>query len=879
MKDIEKRDLKFKLNLSDEFSLYDKIAGDNIDYLKNIYNGYSKLKDKFTYNEFYKITLSFVRSYSKYPIDYLLKNKIITDNLFPINLTVFHRKNEIYLKYVKKLKINNILLVGNYNNSLEILEYHNHDINNINILNINIGKMNEEQSQLSSKSNVLNKLYEKNSKWIVNKTIDITKIPNIKELLSVNYKNKLDYIDFTYLDWEIDTTLFDYQVYTLQAINDLYILNNIIFILENLKIGGCFNLYLISINNKIKADIYLILKKYFKKVEFFFPEISYYTQINHYCFLIGENYLGINEPDLNKLKKMNSEISNIYKNGKEDFNIYDKELRNKHNITKPITKKIKYIKGFLDIDLSNKDDLILYKNIIRKLTVRNYNIDIIYEDFRLYVDLIIDFIKFPDNMTTFIENGYRITPFKISNEQINDTILYLKKTNIYSEVFNKDNSNLQILTLNDIYCLSEPIIFSMKTSHQFYLVSDTKKTKKKDNYNTKTNTNKNTNNIKKLLNKNTTYRENLKEIRLNELTNLFKTKDSEFFTYNVSLTNRIKKEDNNLFNSELQIKSLLIRDNEIAKEITLTKKEITKRIQKIKKYIMYNQENNKKNLSIPDLLRFQLKQDNIDYHWAVIYEIIKNVNVISKSRIIHSTHFSNNNDYKSEINCLSYYLNYKKTNKSDINNKKLVPFHYKFNKINSSKEFWEKMVELKKNEYQTNLIIDSSDYDINNVNSIRNKFVNILSSLFLLEERGNLIIKLNIPINENIIKHLIYLFYKYFKEVVIIKPMLYSGNNSFYIIAKRYKKDRLNYEEISDSVDILDNFYPSISLNYDLYPETFVSQFQYFYNKLVNNYINYNDKLIYYYNHYEYLDRRFIEIAQEFVKEKRIEWINKYVME
>lgn len=889
MKNI--KDIKYKLNLEKDYKLYDKIAGNNTNYKEIFIEGVNKLQNHFTYPEIYSILLKYIQEHRKINVNYLLKKKIITIKINKLFLTTTWRLQELYKKYFINTKIDNFLSIGNINNFIESLEFYDHKINNITVINIKYGGMNPIQIGLVGDYNVFTKLQNRNSTWINDKILKRIIINNIYELNSIENLQKYDLIDFTYLNWNIDPNLFNLKEYTLRANNELYLINNILFIFKNLNIGGNTILNINCIEKKIQADIYLIFKKYFKEVELFFPEITYYTNLNHYVYLIGKGFRGVPEKDITELQKIKTKILKIYGINNENFNIYDENMRSKFNIKKELKtiNNIKFVNGFLDTNLNNSEDYLLYKDIIKIVSLRNHHLEIVYENFSIYTDLILEYIK--DNKSKFIET-YSINEFKPSNEQITNSIYYLKKLDIEVEKETEDLQKSKISALTSIYCLAQPIFFRFKTSHQFYIIPH----KKKRSVQKKTSLSINSKNLNKKKKKSKNYKirqkinifkyirkakystkKSINSYKFDNIIELFKTKNKEYFSYDVSLKKRLLKSNKKIFYSDLYYISILNSYNtnyityiesELKNQKTISKDTIKNKIKTIKKHFMYDEENTNDVLSISELIKKSLLNDKVDFHWSVIYELLKNINLTKINKQINSYHFTNKKNFESEIDVLEFYI------KNISNKTKIFSKRIKNNTDIQIQDIIDEITNVE-NSLKPNIIFDTHDYTDSDILSVKTKFVNFIQGILHLENNGHFIIKLSIPIKSKVILNIIYLFYQFFKEVYIIKPILYSSNSSFYLVGKNLKY--INYEVICDLIEVLNvEFNSMIDINYDLYPEAFVSQFNHVYSVLVDNYVEYIDKIIYYFQHYNNLDKRFKGIAKEYIKEKRLEWLNKY---
>jgi hypothetical protein len=250
---------------------------------------------------------------------------------------------------------------------------------------------------------------------------------------------------------------------------------------------------------------------------------------------------------------------------------------------------------------------------------------------------------------------------------------------------------------------------------------------------------------------------------------------------------------------------------------------------------------------------------------------MREIDIIPKTRKQITTLHLNNKSANYEINCLSYYCKFFrnnpelvniKTNLKEISSNSIINIEKKYNKENIN----------------FNLIFETSNINENpSISDMKTKLYNLITGLYLLPIKGSIIIKLSLPININYLFNLIYLCYRNFEEMMVYKPILILDTKDFFLICKKNKGIDTNL--LSDYMKLLDSFDKNTmdtDFYTDEYPEAFVSQFFSIYNKLVNNYTFFKDKQMFYYNNFNLLDKRFIGIAKEYVKEKQFEWLERY---
>ena len=108
--------------------------------------------------------------------------------------------------------------------------------------------------------------------------------------------------------------------------NIINILVGIISGLKYTKPGGSFIIHFNSIINKYYANIYLFCKQWFQESHLYLPEcVNEYKQSGTYGIFQGFN--GIPPEIMANLDSMIFTLRKLYKNGDQDSNIYDPELR------------------------------------------------------------------------------------------------------------------------------------------------------------------------------------------------------------------------------------------------------------------------------------------------------------------------------------------------------------------------------------------------------------------------------------------------------------------------------------------------------------------------------------------------------------------------
>jgi hypothetical protein len=92
--------------------------------------------------------------------------------------------------------------------------------------------------------------------------------------------------------------------------------------LTNVTMGGTFILYIETLAYKEQADIYLILKRYYRTVDIFVPEM--YLQFKRGgVHLVCRNFLGIPPPELSDIHEILTQMQRHWPNDMNDFKVGD----------------------------------------------------------------------------------------------------------------------------------------------------------------------------------------------------------------------------------------------------------------------------------------------------------------------------------------------------------------------------------------------------------------------------------------------------------------------------------------------------------------------------------------------------------------------------
>ena len=163
-------------------------------------------------------------------------------------------------------------------------------------------------------------------------------------------------------------------------------------------------------------------------------------------------------------------------------------------------------------------------------------------------------------------------------------------------------------------------------------------------------------------------------------------------------------------------------------------------------------------------------------------------------------------------------------------------------------------------------------------------YASYVSILYSLPINGTMLYKILSPIDVPLIWNLIYITYKNFKEIYFFKPVQNSQSREFYIIGKGYLgTEQSLLDKLLGLVSKFDDSGIDSKFNkedYDLfndsYPEEFVIQVQNICEKLAANYVNSIERIIYYVDNIDSLDKDYQKHIEDYMKEKNNDWVRKY---
>jgi len=845
----------------------------------NIYSKYFKIT-----KNIYKIGNDSIYKFNKilYKFFLIAPNTIVysylNTNISRINIlpkynpisTLFFHYNEIYTNFNVINKINNnitILCIGSIT-PIEVIKFNNYKIKNIKYLN-----------------------YYKNNNYQLN---FLNTIKNIYDIDIIDKTNENIYL-LPNLYPELYST-FNLNMYSINIVNNEFYMADIFYNVINIYIGalvglkytslnGTFILNLNSISNKPIADIYLILKQYFKESHLYYAEISNMVKLSG-TYGIFQGFKGIKKDELENLENIFEKLKKQYPNNMiEKFNIYDSEIRKDFNITKPIEQignRFKYIDGFLNIKRKSKEFEDIYKEII-EFNNLNYINRLIYVKKLLY---------------NYENNIIVKTP---TQDQILSSILYCRKYNIPifdKYTITKQDNTITKTILSDLYGLHEPILAAFKKAafrksraknrsakyrsvkHNSVTISKTSKTRKSSNS------------------------------FFNDLFSMKQSKNQSSSKHKSSTTRKTKLRyhanvslEEAVFNSNNQLVQV---GRLIDSRKDFTKANPTEVYDKLKDQLRFYKgtgKMGKDNRHIENLdvkVQKLLGDFSISQAWLKMYEIITECKLIPNNRkgVYRSFHICEAPG--TFINCINNYIHTKTQYDS---------YEWKANSLKpSGKIIGDTYGLIKRHPNNWDWGVDGTG-DITNTSNIRHyakiaksmnanlmtsdcglpwgdpkyyhvAFASYVSILCSLPNNGTMVYKILSPIDIPLIWNLIYITYTNFKEMYFFKPVQNSQSREFYIIGKGYQgTDQKVLDKLLNLVDKFgrkDFNKEEYDMYSDMYPEEFVIQVQTISERLASNYVNSIERIIYYVDNIDLLGKYYQKHIEDYMKEKNEDWIKKY---
>lgn len=757
------------------------------------YNYYINNHHNYTYNDTKTLYLYIFGEYNSY----LGKELYLYDKNIkykPITY-YYYRGLEIIQKFLLDKKIKSICEIGVAPTIIEYYNYHNYDIN---------------YTIISP--------FEKHNKLFIDKMINVyKKIELHNTVIDYDFVNsnilnfkKYDLINYSYQT--IGGILYGKLNYNFNKgyENQINLLIGFIFTLKNLNYNGCFTLNFIDITTKFQADLYLIIKKYFKTANLYYPEVVNRLKDTG-TIGIFTGFKGCSENELTEL------IDVLNKIKKQIPSIYDLKKTNKVPVQ------------LLDIPISSKD----YDEI------RDFNTERYFKQF-LFLKKIINLKKKPIKKLSKLP----------TQEQINASLMYLRKWNIPHFPINAEKY-LKDTLLTEIYNYIYPINynFNLPSKSDILALYDEKKIITDNKY-LKKNLNKQT--LKKTINRHNT-RKTLKK------KNIKKRDYTSFLNINDELV-----DDNHL----LYASNLFIKSRERAETSNNNKYNYNT----IAKNLNYFNPNNKPSLTLHSFINKTYKsiKERVNIEYLKYWEVLNISNLIKDlPNNINSLHLCDNKSMYS--NATKRFINIwnrehsSKNEKNILYNEKHVQSAKKQNQNVKSYSFVNHIKYLGDiNEFD--LITSGCGGDLHTV------ICSLMASLLLLKKGGSCIVKILFPINNQIITNFIYICYQYFKDgIQFIKPSINYSNVETFMVCRGFIGLPT---EITDVFEyIYEDFNNDIAVYDDIYPEPFALQIKEINLMIVKQITEVIDKQLFLSDNYEKIDDRIIKTLYKSIKDKNKEWV------
>ena len=821
--------------------------------------------------------------------------KILITKYNPIspNYYIYH---EIFTKFNLLTKNNkNVLYFGYYLTPIEYLKFNNYKFTDITSVVPAFGKI--------ELKNVINEW----NKYLYN----IKKIYNIKttEYNGNIYTMPLENISKVNAKYNIVIyNIYDLGEYVYMYENFINIPNLFVGSLIGLKyteLNGIFIINLGSVAYKPIADIYLILSKYFKESNLYYPDIcNLYNKSGTYGIFKG--FKGISKNEYDELIKLLNKIQKLYPDGSNSFNIYTNAIRENFKINKPINnelaKNYKQIIGFLNYKYNDP--------IYNEIRLFNENR---YIKQSIYMNKLLKYINIPLNQLNKI-----VQP---TEEQIINAILYCKKWDIayfdkFSNTAFKDKFGKQIL--HEAYGLHKPIEYNFKTPFKLHIQSASKSLKLISSINKSITKSIKSRKTKKSKSKNSDsfnisdFFSKLSGSKTRKKTKIHNKKHSRQISskhYTEFTTNLIPELE--FSNNRIEQTTKLIdsrRDFDAPEE----KMQNLKWFEANKQFRYYKHKDDKEKIHLDVLVRDKLKDNSISQAWLKMYEIITDCNIVSTGRKGTFKSFHICEAPGTFINCLNNYIHTKtkydnfewKAQSLCDNNRNCggkggkdgTAFGDDFGLIRRHKDRWnwgadetgdithinniQHYAKLVKAMNETGQSIDLMTSDcglpMKSTGYEKVAFASFLAILHILPKGGTMVYKILSPIDEPIIYNLIYIAYTNFKDLIFYKPVQNSQSREFYIIGKGYLGTELAI--LDRFFDVLKNFKEGqeIDLFGDEYPEAFVRQMVQSSTELADNFVYTIERQIYFVDNEEMITPDFIKLLKTYYDEKNKDWIDKY---
>lgn len=812
------------------------------------------------------------------------KNKLLT--LKPLSSTFFD-KYELYKFLNIDFKNSDILILVNSTYSfvdIEVLSYltknnsFNIDINIYYFINyISSDYYNDYQSEKYNKFkkyiNNLNIIYNSINKSIINQNKKYNIIygriknpnnltPNFEELNNINLK----YFSF-------------------------------LVGIKNLKKGGKFIIDIGLINKKISCDIILIFSKFFNSYDFFIPEIKSNISMSGPSIIFNDFKDNITDIQYNNLIEIFNKFLEINPSS-TNFNIFNKKIRNRYNIWKPI--KFNNTDKF-PMSLMNKPDTDKIYDVFREFN-KNYYIKGITSINKL--------IKYVNNYGIDINK----VPSNIRNIQLENSIMYAKKFHFntikinevdYKQItFNLNEKIFSIYNYHEIKMNKKNTSFNLINAYQNYdyklydLITSIDQLNNIAIYHSSCNIfypgymeYKLIDYINKKMNLNINYKIYTNWIDLYEILKIFNIKYSKSlhlctnYGESINVINYYESQQKKRRKSNKLHSSLNNKLN--------------------RKYDLFiGNCNNIKNLNTINFSYFmkghklyQIKFNYINKHniitlyyekGAFYFESKKMANILNYNR---NKNFINRNSNEHQLNLhvnknidimhshikilekdekafLTRLFKYAKIPLDNITN--ILKAKDVF-KNNSNKTF----IEFNGGNYAENILEKINKVPIDKISKFSYKSVYINNGIQMLEnlEKGGTgIIKMSLPLKYLSEFDLLFIIYKSFENITFYNPSNITNITEYYIICSNYKilPNKNNFKDLLKIKSVINNEYLK------KYNTSFLDKLRYSFCELYNVYNNIIEQLSYLLNFQEeIIDNN--ESIQKIILDYNKKWITEFM--
>jgi len=377
----------------------------------------------------------------------------------------------------------------------------------------------------------------------------------------------------------------------------------------------------------------------------------------------------------------------------------------------------------------------------------------------------------------------------------------------------------------------------------------------------------------------------------------------DIFNYNNGYSYNFIKSKNNKF-IELDIKKIkkLNKELEMSDYIINTTDDFN--INKKTNNLFINLINvNTKNKSFEKLIEKEFNQRNITTDWLKMYEVINLFNLIKINKSSNSNIYKTFHLCEAPGNFISAINHYLKTETSIKNydwyaqtlnpNKEIynfTSFKDDFNYIKKYSDRWkfgynnlgditdsENIRWYREFTLDRNVELITSDCGIREEDNIeyiiKLHCAQLIFVLYNLPKKGNCLIKLNLPFLYTFQYELLYKYYISFDKLYIYKGNQNPLSKEFYLIGTGYNRNILEKE--------LDNLLEQY-INYDSekdkerkFLEDFIKQIYFIYEALINNYLFYFERKLFYINNHKNINKEHLKLLTESINKKNNLWIEK----